>query len=618
MESSAERSAFLDEFASAFGSHDEASKAIGLVLGTASAKGFSAEKELDNNVSIARTVLRLGLDKNAVIAALFGNLLDAIIDEASAQKALGAKVIEFARARERFEKALLLNPEQTESLTKKMLIVLTTNPDVVMLQLAEMLEKMRKIEQAPQKNRDSLLAQIKEVYAPLSHKFGVYSISSEMNDLAFRHEHPKTYFEVERAMKLIASQTTSEVGRTKKEIEQALENAGIKSSVSGRAKTVYSTYAKMKRKKVGIRQIYDMVALRVMTESIKDCYEALGIFHSIWKPVPGEFDDYIAKPKENGYQSLHTSVYTHEGVPVEIQIRTKEMDDFAELGIASHWRYKGEKKDTQYDKKIEWIKQVLEWERSSGKNTDADIFGKEIFAMTPKGQVIELPEGASVIDFAYAVHSDIGDKCSGAKVNGNMVSLNTHIKNGDVVEIVTSQKQSPKMHWLTFAKTGKAKQKIMAKLNIQKGRESTKSFGGVGSAVKTLGNKVRLAKCCSPLPGDGVIGLRTTKRKISVHRSDCPQAKKLTGEKVPVEWGHRSEYYDIELLVKAGDRLGTFKEILKVLSQNKVVVSYTNANASASNMTTCAFGLRLKNLEQLEKIKKQISGIKGVTEVYRK
>ncbi|HLC92976.1 MAG TPA: HD domain-containing protein [archaeon] len=618
MDNQEEIAEFWKEFREHFGENEDAAKAFRTISNVFRLANLNEGIYKSHNIGVARIMLKLGMDMNTVVAAILHNTLDHGMSIAELEAEFGKEIAELVDSKARFEKALEVNPLEKESSTKKMMVVLTTNPNVVILQLGEALDKLRKIENIPEGERRQFLWQAKEVFAPLAHKLNIYSISTEMKELAFRYEEPKTYNEIENEIRSITSRTSAEIENAKSGLEYSLKAAKIHASIFGRVKTAYSTHEKMKRKNVGIRGIYDLMALRVITDSIKDCYEVLGIVHSMWKPVPGEFDDYIAKPKENGYKSLHTSVFTQNGTPIEIQIRTKEMHDFAEFGIASHWAYKGEKKDSKHDRKIEWIKQVLDWQRGAGGKTEMDIFGKEVFAMTPKGQVIELPEGASIIDFAYAVHSDIGDKCVGGKINGNMVSLNTTIRNGDVVEILTSSKQKPKMSWLSFSKSGKAQQKIRAKLNIGKAGSSGSALRQISAgAIKTDDNRVRLAKCCSPLPGDEIIGIRTTKRKISVHRADCSEALKDGAKKTEVFWDEKSAAYETNIIVQANDRLGILRDILHVFSHNKIYLKSANAKASASGKVTCVFIIRLKNLGQYEETRKKIIQINGVNEVYR-
>ncbi len=604
-------------YAKAFGDDGKIQRALEM-LSFALKENGEQEAYMRHNMAVAATMFGLGFDRNAVLAGLLHNAQRIGVPIEAVAKEFGRSVLELIEQQERFERALGYKAEDMESTRKKILAVLSASPVAVILQLAEALDKIRNIGEVPSGERVKFIEEVKELYAPLSHKLGIYPISSEMSELAFRMEQPEAYEKILAAIGETTRKADASIRRTREELEASLKAAGIDVAIHGRVKTVYSTYSKMKRKGVGINKVYDLVAIRLVVGTEKECYEALGIVHSLWKPIPGEFDDYIAKPKENGYRSLHTSVFVEDMTPVEIQIRTKEMHDFAEFGIASHWAYKGGKADTRHDKKIEWIKQLIEWEKGKEEKAEMDIFGKEVFAMTPKGEVIQLPFGATVLDFGYAVHSDLGDRCQGAKVNGIMVSLNTMIRNGDVVEVVTSAKQEPKAGWLGFVKTAKARQKIRArlKLNVPSEAGVKKMAPQVGRGMTTSDRKIRLAKCCLPVPGDEIIGFRTTKRKIAVHRSDCQQAKKMGG-KVDVYWGGGTGEYEAEIIVEAVDRSGMLKDILGIFSGKKVRVKSTSAKSGAQNNITCTFGIAVKNLTQLDDVTRNIRGLKGITAVYR-
>lgn len=606
---------FAALYAKNFGEEAKLRSALAMLSEALKAKGGHYEAYLRHNIAVASTVLSLGFDRNAVLAGLLHNAGRSGIDLEKIGREFGKAVAELIAQQQDFERALGFKGDR-ESARKKFLIVLSSSPSVVALQLSEMLDKIRNLSDVPEQERAGFVSEIKELYAPLAHRLGIYAISSEMNELAFRFEQPQMYEKIQASIDQAISKTSWNIEQTKKALEEALAKAGLKAQISGRVKTAHSTHQKMRRNGIGIGRIYDLMALRMITGSEKDCYEALGIIHSLWKPIPGEFDDYIAKPKENGYRSLHTSVFTSDGIPVEIQIRTSQMHDFAEFGMASHWAYKGMKADSRNDRKIEWIKQLIEWEKSSGEKTESDIFGKEVFAMTPNGDVIELPYGATILDFAYAVHTDLGDKCHGARVNGVMCALNTQIRNGDVVEILTSQKQAPKMGWLGFVKTAKARQKIKARLHIAGSEDGPKSKPKPRSGMATNDRRIRLAKCCLPLPGDEIIGFRTTKRKIAVHRADCAQAVKMRG-KIDVYWGGAGSEYEAQIVAEGTDRIGLLKDILDVFTKNRVRVKATSARAGAQNNITCNFSVSVRDLGELEQVIKKISAIKGVTHTYR-
>lgn len=615
------QTAFLKDYAKNFKDSEEAAKAIELLQKAMNEKRMTGQISMLHNLSVAKTIMSIGLERNSVLAALLHNSLEVGITNQEIENLFGKKVLELIEQKHMFERALEYKTDSAidrENARKKMFVVLTTNPTVVILQLSEMLDKTKHLEELGEEQKNEFATEIKELYSPLASKLGIYLISSEMNDAVFKLQQPEIYAKVQAALNVAMGKIGEGINRAQEALQKELENTGIEALIEGRIKTTYSTYLKVKKKNVGLNKIYDLMALRVITNSEKECYEVLGIVHSLWKPIPGEFDDYIAKAKENGYRSLHTSVYTSETVPLEVQIRTKEMNDFAEFGVASHWKYKGEKMDSRYDKKIEWIRQLIDWQKKSGDTMEIDLFGKEVFTMTPKGEVIELPHGATVLDFAYSVHTDLGDKCTGAKVNGALVSLHTQIKNGDVVEVVTNQKQNPKVSWLSLVKTTKAKQKIRSRLNIGLGFEATKKTQArFVQGITTEDRRVRLAKCCNPLPGDEIVGFRTTKRKVSVHRVDCPEIKKIGEQKALVGWGDKKGRYESELVVKATDRTGMLKDLLEIFSRNDVQVKATNARTGAMNNIECRFEVSVKNLPQLEEIFSKISAVKGVTSVYR-
>ena len=572
---------------------------------------------------VAQAVSALDLEKTAIITAYLYLLPKNPEKNRKIEKefgnTLGKTIIELLDLKKRFSKALSFNPEDNEKSRKKILVLLSTNPTVVIIQLCEMLVKLRDLNYFHENEKKEFVFEIKEVFSPLAHKIGLYFVSAEMNDLVFKYEEPEKYAKIKNAIKKKIATMKKDVEETQKCIETELKKAKIDAEVSGRIKSIYSTYEKMKRKKLPLEKIHDLIALRIVTDNTKNCYETLGIVHSTWIPQISEFDDYIAKPKENGYKSLHTTVLSPNKNFIEIQIRDKEMHNFSEYGIeGAHWSYKGEKKDNEYEKKTSWTKQLLDWQKTSGKNATADLFGKEIFALTPKGEVISLPETATIIDFAYAVHSEVGNKCKSAKINGVLSPLNSKINNGDVVEIITSQKQLPKMNWLNFVKTQKAKQKIRVKLHIQKIQTKTNTLKkGPTQSIKTTNRKVKLAKCCSPIPGDEIIGFKTTKRKISVHRIDCEESLKIIGKKIDVEWQNKGNIYEIELVVKAKDRLGLLKDLLTILSSEKINIDSANARISSSNNVECKFVLNIKNSTQLEKVIQKLLNVKGVSKVTR-
>lgn len=617
MEKTPEMENFCRIYKKEYGTEQELEHSFVMLERACAMAGKNFDLYLLHNIAVAGILITLHMDKKIILAGLNHNLITLGLTEKEIEQEFGGEILSLIDEKVRLERALSFKKESLETLRKKLMIVMSANPDIFILQLAEALDKVRNLNALTEAEQKEFLAEAREVYAPLAIKLGIYSIGSEINEIVFRHENPAKYGEISSKIKTITEKLSERIDQTKQSLEFELRKNQIPAQVYGRIKTAYSTNEKMKRKNCPIEKIYDIIALRIITSGDRECYEALGIIHSLWKPVPGEFDDYIARPKENGYRSLHTTVFLDENIPIEIQVRTSGMQDFAEYGLASHWRYKGEKKDTKYDRKIEWVKQVLDWQNTAGTNTEMDIFGREIFAMTPKGEIVELPEGACTIDFAYAVHSDLGNRCQGAKINGKPVPLDTQIKNGDVIEITVSEKQKPKIGWLNFTKTQKARQKIRSALGLDKKEEKKKTLATNLNAIKTTDQRARLAKCCTPLPGDEIVGVKTTKRKISVHRSNCNELEKIQGQKIPVKWESGSDYYETQITAITKEKIGILKEILEVFSKTKIQILSTTVKKGNQNMNFCVFRLKAKNLEQLDSIVKRLSEINGVIELRR-
>jgi len=376
---------------------------------------------------------------------------------------------------------------QAENL-RKMFLVMAKDIRVVLIKLADRLHNMRTIQVLRRDKQLRIAKETLEIYAPLAHRLGIYHMKRELEDLAFKVLEPDMYYEIRRRVRKKLPEREAIIKEAIDILSKKLDEAGIKASITGRAKHFYSIYEKMKRKNLTIEQMYDLLALRVITNSVVECYQVLGIVHTIWKPIPGQFDDYIANPKSNMYQSLHTTVVGPSGEPLEVQIRTWDMHWVAEYGIAAHWRYKeGQTKPDDLDAKLTWVRQVLETQLETSEPTEflenlkADVLSTEVFVFTPKGDVISLPKGATPLDFAYSIHTEIGNKCVGAMVNGRIVPLSYELQNGDIVRILTSPQGHPSRDWLSIVSTGRAKSKIRAyframeqtekKERLEKGRD---------------------------------------------------------------------------------------------------------------------------------------------------
>jgi len=370
---------------------------------------------------------------------------------------------------------------------RKMFLAMAVDIRVVLIKLADRLHNMRTLYALPSDKQARIARQTLEIYAPLAERLGIWSIKWELEDLAFKNLEPENYRELARTLDTRRKSRESFVERAVEALRPELAAAGIEAELSGRPKHLYSIWKKMQRKGSEIGEIYDVYAIRILVEEVKDCYAALGVVHSMWRPIPNQFDDYIAVPKPNLYQSLHTAVMALDGKPLEIQIRTHAMHQVSEVGIAAHWRYKeGSRADREYDAKLAWLRQVMDWQRDVSDATEfvegvkLDVFQDQVFVFTPKGEVKDLPAGATPLDFAYRIHTDIGHRCIGAKINNRLVPLDYKLKNGDIVEIVTTKgEHGPSRDWMNVVRTSHAREKIRQWFkrqerdeNIAHGRES--------------------------------------------------------------------------------------------------------------------------------------------------
>lgn len=363
---------------------------------------------------------------------------------------------------------------QAES-TRKMLLAMVDDIRIILVKLADRLHNMRTLHHLPRQRQIRIAQETLDVYAPIAHRLGMGRIRGELEDLAFRYLFPEDYERIKKALGERRRALDATLGDLKERIRVQMEENHVPIvEIQGRVKRLYSIYLKMKRRKVTLDEIYDLIAVRIITHSVKDCYAALGVIHTHWTPIPGRFRDWVAMPRENMYQSLHTSVIGDKGQPFEVQIRTEEMHRIAEEGVAAHWKYKeGRRGHHPEDRTYQWLRQLVEWQqdvkdpREFLDDLKLDLYPKEVFAFTPKGKVIELPRGATPVDFAYAIHTEIGHTCTGAKVNGRIVPLRYQIRNGDVVEIITTPGHTPSRDWLKFVVTNKARNRIRKWLREQ-------------------------------------------------------------------------------------------------------------------------------------------------------
>ena len=430
---------------------------------------ISGEPFVEHPLGVALVLARLELDIISVSAALLHDVVeDTEITSDDIEEKFGAEI---ALIVDGVTKLTRMNfnskvEHQAESL-RKMFLAMAEDIRVVLIKLADRLHNMRTLSYMKREKQIEKAQETQDIYAPLAHRLGMSRLKWELEDLSFRYLQPEVYYEISR--KVAANRKTRE-----KEIQKAIDllddkfsDHSIDAEIYGRPKHLYSIYQKMKRKEIDFSEVYDLTAIRILVDSVRECYEVLGMVHEIWKPIPGRFKDYIAMPKSNMYQSLHTTVMGPNGDPLEIQIRTPEMHRTAEYGIAAHWRYKeGKARDDDFEEKLSWLRQILEWQKDLQEphefmeNLKVDLFEDEVLVFTPKGDVISLPSEGTPVDFAYNIHTEVGHNCVGAKVNGKIVPLEYKLDNGDIVEILTSEGTGPSRDWLEFIKTSKARSKI--------------------------------------------------------------------------------------------------------------------------------------------------------------
>ncbi|MCX7942722.1 MAG: bifunctional (p)ppGpp synthetase/guanosine-3',5'-bis(diphosphate) 3'-pyrophosphohydrolase [Dictyoglomaceae bacterium] len=433
-------------------------------------KRKSGEPYIIHPLEVAKILIDLGMDENSVISGLLHDVLeDTDIKPEIIEKEFNKDILSLVEAITKLEKLSFYPTEAYRAQNlRKMLITMAKDIRVVIIKLADRLHNMQTLQYQDQEKQKRIAKETLEIYAPLAHRLGVWEIKWRLEDLAFRFLDPESYHMIANKVAETRKARENLIHKAIQVIKKELEKANIKAEITGRPKHLYSIYQKMIKKGIEIEEMYDLLGVRIIVNTELECYEVLGIIHNLWRPVPGRFKDYIANKKSNNYQSLHTTVIGIDGKPLEIQIRTWDMHKIAEYGVAAHWRYKEEiKKLDDFEEKLSWLRLLLEWHDALSDDQEflesvkSDLFEREIYVFTPKGDIISLPQGSTPIDFAYAIHTEIGHKCRGAKVNGKIVPLNYVLQTGDIVEIITSKEEGkPSRDWLNIVKTSQAKNKI--------------------------------------------------------------------------------------------------------------------------------------------------------------
>ncbi|MGL6278604.1 MAG: RelA/SpoT family protein [Gaiella sp.] len=681
----------------------------------------SGEEFIRHPWGVARICAELHLDEQTIAAALLHDVVEdtaLTLDELRAE--FGPDIAQLVEGVTKLTRIQFSSREQAEAENyRKMIVAMAQDVRVILIKLADRLHNMRTIEYLGRQKQVQKAKETLEVYAPLAHRLGIHTLKWELEDLSFQILHPRKYSEIKAMVADRRADREEQVDQAATILELELEKADIPADIAGRAKHFYSIYEKMAKKGREFNEIYDLTAMRVIVErsgeeGTRDCYGALGMIHSLWKPMPGRFKDFIAMPKLNRYRSLHTTVIGPTGTPLEIQVRTREMHEEAELGVAAHWLYKRGRQSKADDEWLAWVRTLLDWQ---GDEQDAseymrtlrtDLFDDEVYVFTPKGEVKTLPAGATPIDFAYAVHTDVGHKTVGAKVNGRIVPLHYRLKNGEFVEILTSKSgRGPSRDWMSLAASSRARNRIRQWFQRetrgeteQKGREALdhalkaqnlpyrKLQGStvLAQVIRELGFKkaedfylalgsgkigagqvvnkvlqrlktdqvaeepvvslkpsqrrravsgeslgvvvpgvddvlVRLAKCCTPVPGDEILGYISLGRGITIHRADCPNARSLMRNperftSVAWEETEATASFRVQVAVEAWDRARLLEDVARTFSEHGAnIVAYggTVDDGMARNWYTAELG----DVKDLRSLLVALRNLDAVFDAYR-
>ena len=674
----------------------------------------SGEPYLIHPLNVAWTLADMRLDETSIAVGLLHDVLeDTLTTKETLQELFGDDVAELVDGVTKISRYAYVSKEEQQAETfRKMLLAMVSDLRVVLVKLADRLHNMRTLQFLPEEKRIAVAKETMEIYAPIANRLGMGSIKAELEDLSFRHLHAREYDELHKSVEEKMAVSGDIVERIKGTLDHKLKENEIEGEVYGRVKSMHSIWIKLRRQDIDIGQLYDYLAFRIITPSVKDCYAALGIIHQMWRPVPGRIKDYIAMPKPNFYQSLHTTVVAEKGQPFEVQIRTREMDLIAEQGIAAHWKYKeGRVGASTDDSNFLWLRQLVEWQqeikdpRVFMHSLKIDLYPDEVYTFTPKGDVFAFPRDATPLDFAYRIHTDVGHRCVGARLNGKLVPLRTPLTNGDIVDIITGATQTPSREWLNMVVTSRARHKIRHWLNteqkhrsIELGRKLIEKeakrlkvpwrklitenaldgvlheyglsklddlyadvgygkitprtiverfgadeqqpaeaegviqravrkifpFTGTSPAIKVKGYDdlmTYLAKCCNPLPGEGIIGYVTRGKGVAVHSANCPNIKNLMfnpDRQIAVEWAdQRQSQFQVELEILMEDRQGILARVVNTISNMKTNIRQMDTR-SGEGKATAELVLEIADLKHLEKVTRSLAGLEGVMQVERK
>ena len=700
----------------------------------------SGEPYIIHPLSVAMILAELELDKETIVAGILHDVVeDTVLTDKEIKELFGEDVALLVDGVTKLKQLQLTSSNgdkspdkleiQAENL-RKMFLAMAKDIRVILIKLADRLHNMRTLKHMPAEKQQRIARETLDIYCPIAQRLGISKIKVELDDLSLKYLEPDVYYDLVDKISIRKNVRESYIQSIVDEVSEHIKSAGIKAQIDGRVKHFFSIYKKMKNQGKTIDQIYDLFAVRIIVDSIRDCYACLGVIHEMYKPIPGRFKDYIAMPKPNMYQSLHTTLIGTSGQPFEIQIRTFEMHKAAEYGIAAHWKYKeasdGKKVELQEEEKLVWLRQILEWQRDMSDNhefmnllkSDLDLFSDNVYCFTPTGDVKNLPAGSTPVDFAYSIHSAVGNKMIGARVNGKLVPIDYKIVNGDRVEIITSQNsKGPSRDWLNIVKSTQAKNKInqwfkaeLKEENIVKGKEMLVAYckmkainitnimkpeymdgimrkygfkewdavlaalghGGLkegqiinkmmefyerdhrrtmtneevlaeisensigksnaskpkkGIVVKGIDDvAVRFSKCCSPVPGDEIVGFVTRGRGVSIHRTDCinvislPEIDRM--RLIDAEWlasavEANNEKYIADINIYANNRNGLLADISKALTEKNINIIALNTRISKQGIVTMSTSFEITGREELQHVIDKIRNIESVIDIER-
>ena len=660
----------------------------------------SEEPSIVHPVEVAKILVHLKADTHTIIAAFLHDILeDTDTKPEEIEQLFGKDVLSLVQGVTKLGKLQFKSKEERQAENfRRLFIAMANDIRVIFLKLADRLHNMRTLNFMAAPKQQKIARETLDIFAPLANRLGMGKIKAELEDLSLRYLEPDKYFEIAQ----LVSQTKAEREMTVQllidKISKDVKKSGINAQITGRAKHYYSIYSKMKRLNIAFHDLYDITAVRVIVDTEKECYEVLGLIHSQFKPIPGRFKDYIAMPKGNMYQSLHTSVIGPRSKPLEVQIRTWEMHEVAEYGVAAHWRYKekgSQKADNPSDMQFSWMRKMAEYDKDVTSAEDyvnsvkLDLFSDQVFAFTPNGDVFDLPVNATPVDFAYRIHSEVGNKTVGALINGRIAQLDTKLNNGDIVEILTSKTPAPRLDWLNFVvtkqasskikqwfkknnreshlETGKANleheltkavfdeyvkqgefEKVAKQMNYQSADDLFAALGYGETTINKIINKLKkpqtkspessfhtsnrkksekdivgleglmysFARCCSPIPGEPIVGVVTRSKGVSVHRIDCKTLENVQPERLlDIHWSgmNVNKTYSTTIRIETGEKMGLLKDIIAAVSDNNININYANVKSKNNKIGIIELGMELDNVETLKKV---INCVQAIPDVY--